>query len=275
MTLQRTPLNHRLRRTALPLAPRRLAAPTLLAALAALAAPPLLALPLPARQPLPGSSQINGSPAVSPAWLPQRAAAPDRESPQKSLSAEEAQRAAERWLDSLGPRGLVLTHNVAAGRGQEPRGFRVRWIRSPHWQGRHTTLALQEPGWWLQLEFRGVLGPSSDRAQASRLFDFLTLDRLPTPGLQLPGWEMRPLTPSSRVEQGVQILSLGNGRIRLRVRTLFFALQGHDPEVIRRLPADAAAPAGSHVQIRRSFPLDLLLDVPLLWPDGKEREGST
>lgn len=190
-------------------------------------------------------------------------------------SEQEARQAAERWLENLGPRGLVLTHTITPTAEHPHGGFQGQWITSPHWQGTRTTLVLQDPNWSIQLGFRGALSPQSDRSRARRLFDFLTLDRLPTPGLSLPGWEVRPLTPSSHVEQGVEILSFGKGRIRLRVRTRFFALYGHDPEAIRRLPADARAPAGSTFRIERSFPLDLLLDAPLHLPASESRGGST
>ena len=190
-------------------------------------------------------------------------------------SAQEARQAAERWLERLGRRGLVLSHTISAATGNRQEGFQVRWITSPHWQGSRTSLVLQQSDWWIQLGFGGALSPQSDRTDARRLFDFLTLDRLPTPGLSLPGWEVRPLTPSSQVEQGVEILSLEKGRIRLRVRTRFFALQGQDPEAIRRLPADSPAPAGSSFQIRRSFPHDLILEAPLQFPASEGRGGAT
>ena len=86
------------------------------------------------------------------------------------------------------------------------------------------------------------------------------LNSLPTPGLKLPGWEVRPQTPTSSVKKGGEILAYGNGKIKLRVRTKFFALYGRDPSVL--VPADASAPSGSYFQIRKEFPLDLTLEAP-------------
>ena len=63
---------------------------------------------------------------------------------------------------------------------------------------------LEEPGWSIRLRFNGELSAQSPRRTVQRLFSYLVLERLPTPGLALSGWEGRPLTPSSHVEQGCQ-----------------------------------------------------------------------
>ena len=56
---------------------------------------------------------------------------------------------------------------------------------------------LEEPGWSIRLRFNGELSAQSPRRTVQRLFSYLVLERLPTPGLALSGWEGRPLTPSS------------------------------------------------------------------------------
>ena len=81
-----------------------------------------------------------------------------------------------------------------------------------------------------------------------------------TPGLDLPVWEVRPQTPTSSIREGVEVLSYGDGKIKVRIRTGFFALYGRDPSVL--VSADAPAPPGSYFQIRRRFPLDLTLEAP-------------
>ncbi|MEB3321240.1 MAG: hypothetical protein VKI81_00260 [Synechococcaceae cyanobacterium] len=167
--------------------------------------------------------------------------------------AAEARAAAEHWLEGLGPRGLVLRETMSEG------GFEATHAPSP--VGPITRFRLTQPGWSLSLAFRGEQSPATPLRTLRSSFWYAALDRLPTPGLELPGWEVRPLTPTSTIRRGVEILSYGNGRIRLRVRTEFFALTGRDPSV--RIPADAPAPAGSYFQIRRPFPLDLTLEAPV------------
>ena len=75
--------------------------------------------------------------------------------------------------------------------------------------------------------------------------------------VQLPP---RTQTSTSSVKKGVKILAYRDGKIKLRVRTKFFALYGRDPSVV--VPADAPAPLGSYFQIRKEFPLDLTLEAP-------------
>jgi hypothetical protein len=194
---------------------------------------------------------------------------------QAKPTSTEAQAAAAQWLHALGPNGLVLHHRLpdpapSGGYGAE-RGFLASQNTSPYWKGKQTTLVLEEPGWSIRLGFNGELSARSPRRTVQRLFSYLVLERLPTPGLALSGWEVRPLTPSSHVVQGVEILHYGNGRISLRVRTRFFALSGQDPAAISHLPADAAAPPSAYFQIRQPFPLDLTLEAPLLFQSDENR----
>lgn len=176
--------------------------------------------------------------------------------PGARVEAAEARAIAARWLDGLGSRGLVLDETLQRG------GFVVSHAAGP--RGPVTRFELRRPGWSLLLAFEGRHTATTPPGSLRRAFRYAALDRLPTPGLELPGWEVWPATPSSSIRRGVEILSSGNGRIRLRVRTPLFALQGRDPAVM--VPADAPAPAGSSFQIRRPFPLDLRLDAPVQGP---------
>jgi hypothetical protein len=181
--------------------------------------------------------------AASASVLPAEAAAqPD---------AAHARAVAEHWLDGLGRRGLVLNETMNHG------GFEVS--HSEGLQGLITRFQLRQPGWSLLIAFDGELSTTTPLRTLRNSFRYAALDRLPTPGLEIPGWEVWPRTPRSSFGEGVEILAYGNGRIRLRVRTSFFALYGRDPSVL--VPADSRAPAGSFFQIRRSIPLDLTIDA--------------
>ena len=61
----------------------------------------------------------------------------------------------------------------------------------------------------------------------------------------------------------MEVLHYGDGKIKLRMRTKFFALYGRDPSVL--VPADAPSPPGSYFQIRKEFPLDLTLEAPFVF----------
>lgn len=164
----------------------------------------------------------------------------------------EAKDAAAEWLEALDKKGLVLNERV------NQRGFVV--THGPSALGRVTKFSLEESGWWVSLAFHGELSPETPLETLKKEFWYVTLDRLPTPGLDLPGWEVRPQTPSSSIKEGVEILAYRDGKIKLRVRTKFFALYGRDLSIV--VPADAPVPNGSYFQIRKEFPLDLTIEAP-------------
>jgi len=172
--------------------------------------------------------------------------------PAKKPSGAEAEAAAAKWLDGLGKKGLVLDESVKKG------GFVV--AHAPSALGRITKFSFQQGDWWVSLAFKGELTADTSKEVLQSNFWYVALDRLPTPGLDLPGWDVRPRTPTSSINKGVEVLAYGNGKIKIRVRTDFFALYGRDPSVL--VPADAPSPPGSYFQIRKTFPLDLTLEAP-------------
>lgn len=175
--------------------------------------------------------------------------------PAKKPTGAEAQAAATKWLDGLGAQGLVLSH------ADTKRGFVVTHGDSA--VGRVTKFEFQQEGFSVSLAFRGELSAETPLKTLNDNFWYVALDRLPTPGLALPGWEVRPRTPTSSIEKGVEVLQFGAGKMKVRVRTKFFALYGRDPSIL--VPADAAAPQGSYFQIRKDFPLDLTLEAPFVF----------
>jgi hypothetical protein len=166
----------------------------------------------------------------------------------------EAQAAATKWLDNLGEKGLLLKETTKAGEG-----FVV--THAPSAVGRITKFSFQQDGYRVSLAFQGELSADTTKETLQDRFWYVALDRLPTPGLDLPGWDVRPQTPTSSIGKGVEVLTYGDGKIKIRVRTSFFALYGRDPSVL--VPADAPSPPGSYFQIRRQFPLDLTIEAPV------------
>ena len=171
-------------------------------------------------------------------------------------TAAEAEAQAAAWIDRLGDRGLVLDESFDDG------GFTVRYGDSA--VGRVTKFELEEPGWRVSFTFRGEHTPTTPLAELRKAFWHAVIDRVPTPDLGVPGWETWPLTPTSSFNQGVELVSLADGRATFCVKTEFFAISGRDPTVL--VPADAPAPPGSFFQLRRRFPLDLTISAPVAFP---------
>lgn len=166
----------------------------------------------------------------------------------------DAEAVAEEWLEQLGEKGLVLEESDA----ETPfKGSKIA--------GRESAMyVFQKEGWYVNLGFEKPLTDKTTTAEAQKALKYVALDRLPTPGLEIPGWEVRPRTPVSSFKKGVVIESIKDGVLTLRVKTEFFALSGRDPNVL--VPADAPSPPGSYFQIRQKFPLDLTLKAKLKHP---------
>jgi predicted secreted protein len=155
------------------------------------------------------------------------------------------------WLEGLGAKGLVLVEKAPAP------GFVGQKII-----GRKSTMfVLSKPGWYMSLGFSGPITPNTSLAKLKQSFKYIALNQLPTPGLSIPGWKIRPQTPRSSFSDGVEFLSYTKGKIKLRVKTKFFALYGRDTRVL--LPADAPSPKGTYFQIRKPFNLDLTIEAPM------------
>ena len=113
----------------------------------------------------------------------------------------------------------------------------------------------------VSLGFSDVIEADTPLDVVRKRLKYVALDRLPTPGLDVPGWEIRPRTPVSSFRDGVEIVDFRDGRIRVRVKSGFFALYGRDPSVL--VPADAPSPKSAYFMIRQKFPLDLTIEAPL------------
>jgi hypothetical protein len=156
---------------------------------------------------------------------------------------------AVKWMAGLGEKGLVIEE-------ESETGFIGRKVA-----GRNSTyFVLNKDGWYISLGFDGTVDRDTSLKQIRKSFKYIALDKLPTPGLEVPGWEIRPQTPVSSFKKGVEIVGFEDGKIKLRVKTKFFALYGRDPNVL--VPADAPSPKSSYFQIRKPFSLDMTLEAP-------------
>ena len=98
-------------------------------------------------------------------------------------------------------------------------------------------------------------------------FNFITLDRLPVPGLTgVPAqWEIYPQTPTSSFSEGVTLESYDphSQTLAIRVQTNFFAIYGNIPQTNR--VACGRAPAGTYLQVRREIQGDIRVRAQLVF----------
>lgn len=178
--------------------------------------------------------------------------------PAKTITSEAAEAKAQKWLDGLGDKGLVLKES----------SDKVKLGGNYNAHAKSTSFQFNQPGWWLTLGIKGKVTKDTTLEQLRERINFLAINALPTPGLEVPGWEIKPRTPVSSFKEGVEIASLKDGVITLKVKTKFFALYGTDPQAMRLVPADAGAPKSAYFMIRKPFKLTLTLTAPFLPPAG-------
>ena len=157
---------------------------------------------------------------------------------------------AEAWLEDHIDSRLVLVEKFDDG------GFEGRQVVGSG----AMQYDLTDAGYRVTLGFSAGFSDQPSLKEVREKFKYVALDRLPTPGLEVPdGWDVSPRTPVSSFKQGVEILDYRDGRIVLRIKTSFFAISGRDTTVL--VPADAPSPEGSYFQIRKPFALDLTIDA--------------
>jgi hypothetical protein len=172
--------------------------------------------------------------------------------PSSKPTGAEAEAKAAKWYNGLDEKGVVIDETFKEG------GFAV--THAPSALGRITKFSLNQDGWWISFACKGEHTAETPVETLQKNFWFVALDRLPTPGLDLPGWDVRLRTPTSSIREGVEVVSFGEGKVKLRVTTKFFAIYGRDPSVL--VPADAPSPPGSYFMIRKNVPLDLTIEAP-------------
>ena len=176
--------------------------------------------------------------------------------PPVNPGADEPEKKAGEWLKGLGEGGLVIKE-VREGDGAT--GFVGRPIAG----SKSTMFVLSDDNWYITLGFDGEVSEKSTVETLREKWSYIALDKVPTPGLAVEGWEIKPRTPVSslrRASGAVEFISGGDGKVAIRVKTNFFALYGRKMGVL--VPADAGLPPGTYFQIRKPFNLDLTIEAP-------------
>jgi hypothetical protein len=176
-----------------------------------------------------------------------------------------AQSLSQRWLDGLGPHGLVLELHQST----PPNGFTHcdRSDLQPCSPLPATQFEYQppdNPAVRVFLTFAAPITPSSSLQELRAKTPRMDLNRVPTPGLDVRGWDIFPQTPESPFERGIEITAYDGRRIALKVRTSFYSLRGQRRDC--HPPADAPTPHECFFEIVRNIPLDLSVDAPIAVP---------
>ena len=172
-----------------------------------------------------------------------------------AIAEEDPQSTAAKWLDGLGEDGLVIKE-VRAG---DAKGFAGQPIAG----SKNTMFILSDDNWYITLGFEGEVTEDSTVETLRDKWSYIALDKVPTPGLAVDGWEIKPRTPVSSLRKAsgaVEFVEAKDGKVTIRVKTSFFALYGRKLGVL--VPADAGLPEGTYFQIRKPFKLDLTIEAP-------------
>lgn len=172
-----------------------------------------------------------------------------------AIGEETPESTATKWLKDLGAKGLVVEEVVKA----KDAGFEGE--HGPSALGPRTAFRFQKPGWSVSVVCKGTHDSDTSLKTLQKNFWFATIDKMPTPGLAIEGWDIKPQTPSSHVTEGVELAEFADGKMKVVIKTKAFALYGRDTRVL--VPADAGFPPGSYFQIRQPIPIDLTIAAPV------------
>lgn len=162
----------------------------------------------------------------------------------------EVEAAGRAWLEELGESGLVMEAGpLQAVYSAEPGKPLPAYI------------TVSDGVWHITIGLSEKISSSMSAAEVQRRIDFFAHDGFPTPGLDKRHWRVRALTPSTHIEEGIDVLETGPGQLKLRVRTQFFALYGMDTRAV--VPADAATPEEAYFQIEKAFPGEVVIILDL------------
>lgn len=127
-----------------------------------------------------------------------------------------------------------------------------------------TMYVLKTRDWYVTLGFKGKIAADDTAESLTKRLKYVALDTVPTPGLEVKGWEIRPRTPVSSFREGVEIREFTGGVAKIAVKTKCFCLAGTvRKELLGPVPADAGLPAGTFFQLRQSIPLEIEFEAPL------------
>ena len=170
-------------------------------------------------------------------------------------TSEDAQAKATEWLRKLDG-NIILEYKSA----EKIAGFTGAAINGSS----DTMYTLNCDGWYVTLGLQGKLQADDTAASLQERLNFIALDKVPTPGLDVKGWEIKPMTGVSSFLDGVEIRSYENGIATISVKTSCFCLNGAvNKALLGPQPAGARSPDGTYFQLRQEIPLEIVFEAPL------------
>lgn len=163
------------------------------------------------------------------------------------VSFEKVRQMADAWLDGMSGKVYQATLQSAD-----------KILPLPSKKVSDSLYALESGNVYIGLGFKEALPADITPDALKNRFDHLALTRLPLPGVEIEGWEIRLQTPASKFSDGVTFEKLENGVLTIRVQTEFFAVYGQRTDIV--VPADAPMPAGTFFEIRKPVKADLLIE---------------
>ncbi len=158
--------------------------------------------------------------------------------------------AAQAWLDALGEKVLKIETEPLEAR------YELYALSPPS-----TVLTSEDDGWNIYMGLTEEISSSMSAQDVQRRIKTFSLNGFPIPGLEAPHWLVEAVPPSSDMDEDVEVLEVGPGRIKLRVRTEFFALYGEDTRA--EYIADASTPEEAYFQITKKFAGDAILNLSI------------
>lgn len=203
----------------------------------------------------------------------------DEARPDPRAPVEEARAAAQRWLDTLGPQGLVL-HISERAPGKGFVGHCIPGFLPCPPYGGDSSFGYDGDGVQIAIGFTHVVFPSTPLDELRSSLAYLALDRVPPGDLRVPGWRIIPRTPVSSFREGVEIASRAYGNIQIRAKGHFFELYGEKEGQDCKPPADAPMRPECFFALEKNIPFDITIDVPMfvqrprIWhPSGGHARG--
>lgn len=170
-----------------------------------------------------------------------------------SAPKQEVERKARYWLNALGTNGLVLNA------GPLEATYEIKDLTPlPNY------IRVSDHGLSFTIGFDTLVSSEMSVETLQKHVKFVANNGIPIPALTTPGWTVEALTPSSHAEDGIEILSAGPSRMKLRITyPRFFAIHGQDLRADALNFMDKPMPESCFFQIRQDFPGEIIVDLAI------------
>jgi len=170
-----------------------------------------------------------------------------------SAPKQEVESKARDWLEALGTDGLILNA------GPLEAIYEIKDLPPlPNY------IRVSNHGLSFTIGFDTLISSDMSVETLQEHLNFAANNGIPIPALTTQGWSVEALTPSSHAEDGIEILSAGPGRMKLRITyPRFFAIHGQDLRADALSFMDKPMPESCFFQIRQDFHGEIIVDLAI------------